>query len=79
MDINYVMPIGFIIDSEKGQRIIGGADSKYSLNNLQGIGLVGKKIIVKSSFEEEYCFTVIDMSISTSIAGGINLGYTLYP
>ncbi len=37
------MEIGFIFkDGEKGKRIVGGADSKYSCENLDWLNFKGK-------------------------------------
>ena len=49
MTTEYLMNIGFIFkDAEKGRRIVGGADLKYSTTDLSWLDFINENILVKT-------------------------------
>lgn len=77
MNLEYIMTIDLIKEIEKGRMIMGGADSKYSIDNMKGLYLVDQEIIIQAS-NIQYRFKVKDVTITTSIANQINVAYILY-
>lgn len=48
------MEIGFIFkDGEKGKRIVGGADSKYSCENLDWLNFSQKNVMIRTKLESK--------------------------
>ena len=78
MITEFLMEIGFIFrDGEKGKRIVGGIDSKYSCEDLSWLEIIDKKIMIKSQ-KGEFLLKVKKIDIFPSIAGALNVGLTVY-
>lgn len=74
----FLMEIGFIFkNGEKGKRIVGGADFKYSCENLDWLNFTGKDVMIDTKKGFTY-FKVKKIDIFPSIAGALNIGLTLY-
>lgn len=74
----FLMEIGFIFkDGEKGKRIVGGADTKYSCENLDWLNFKGKNVMIRTKKGFIY-LKVKKIDIFPSIAGALNIGLTLY-
>lgn len=77
MKTELIMTIGFIFkDGEKGKRIVGGAESNYSTNDLSWLNFNGEKILIRTS-KEDIFFKVRNIDVFPSISGAINIGLTL--
>lgn len=77
MKTELIMTIGFIFkDGKKGKRIVGGAESNYSTNDLSWLNFNGEKILIRTS-KEDIFFKVRNIDVFPSILGAINIGLTL--
>ena len=70
------MAVGLATVIKQDQVIIGGT-GKYNVDDVQYYYLINEEIIVKND-HDEYRFKVKDVKFSTSLAGALNVGYTLY-
>lgn len=78
MTTEYLMNIGFIFkDVEKGRRIVGGADLKYSTTDLSWLDFINENILVKTK-SGDFIFKVKKIDVFSSISGALNIGLTLY-
>ncbi|MGC6768019.1 hypothetical protein [Enterococcus sp. LJL51] len=77
MILKYIMSVGFKMEKDGEQRIAGGLASDYSIDNLKGLYLEEKEIIIQSE-GHEYRFKVKKSEIATSIIEQVNLGLSLY-
>ena len=74
----FLMEIGFIFrDGEKGKRIVGGIDPKYSCEDLSWLDFIDKKIMIKTQ-KGELILKVKKIDVFPSIAGALNIGLTVY-
>ena len=74
----FLMEIGFVFkDGEKGKRIVGGVNSKYSCENLEWLNFKEKNVMIKT--KKGYIHLKVKrIDIFPSITGALNLGLTLY-
>lgn len=78
MTTEFLMEIGFLFKTgEKGKRIVGGADSKYSVEDFSWLDFTNKNIIIKTK-NSELLFKVKKIDIFPAISGNLNIGLTLY-
>lgn len=78
MTTEFLMEIGFLFRTgEKGKRIVGGADSKYSVEDLSWLNFTNKNIMIKTK-NSELLFKVKTIDIFPAISGNLNIGLTLY-
>lgn len=72
-----IMTIDFIFkDSEKGKRIVGGAEPHYSTNDLSWLDFNGKEVMIQTS-KDKFFLKVKKIDVFPSISGALNIGLTL--
>lgn len=72
-----IMTVGFIIkNSEKGNKIVGGAELCHSTSDLSWLNFDGEEILIQTSKEDMYV-VVRKIDVFPSISGAINIGLTL--
>lgn len=77
MTTELLMTVGLIFkDSGKTKRIVGGAESHYSINDLSWLNFNGEKVMIRTSTSDLY-FQVRKIDVFSSISGAINIGLTL--
>lgn len=77
MKTELIMKVGFIFkDSGKGKRIVGGAESHYSTNDLNWLDFNGKEIMIQTP-KDEFFLKVKKIDVFSSISGALNIGLTL--
>lgn len=78
MCYEHIMQIGLTVnDKKRGFIIIGGADPKFTSDNLIGLNIIDKYITVRTP-TENLIFKVKKVDISTSISENLNIGIIIY-
>ncbi len=78
MTTEFLMKVDIIFkDDKKDKRIVGGANSKYPIEDLSWLNFIDKDVMIKTK-SGDFLFTVKKIDIFTSISGLLNIGLTLY-
>lgn len=77
MTTEFLMEIGCLFKTgEKGKRIVGGVDSKYSVEDFSWLDFTNKNIMIKTK-SNDLLFKVKKIDIFPAISGNLNIGLTL--